>query len=145
MSKKVKKGDTIMLHYTGRFKDGKVFDNSRDWNPIPVKVGAGEIINGLERAVLGMKPGEKQTVTVKPEEGYGHYSEDLLIEMPEEKIPENISPQEGMQLQLINEEGQKLRVVVKEILDDAIKLDANHPLAGKTLVFDLELVEIVRK
>lgn len=145
MTQKVKKGDTIMLHYTGRFKDGKVFDNSYDRNPIPVKVGAGEIINGLERAVLGMKPGEKQTVTVKPEEGYGHYSEDLLIEMPEEKIPENISPQEGMQLQLINEEGQKLPVVVKEILDDAIKLDANHPLAGKTLVFDLELVEIVGK
>jgi peptidylprolyl isomerase len=134
-----------MLHYTGRFKDGKVFDNSRERNPIPVNVGAGEIIKGLERAVLGMKPGEKQTVTVKPEEGYGHYSEDFLIEMPEEKIPENISPQEGMQLQLISEEGQKLPVVVKEILDKAIKLDANHPLAGKTLVFDLELVEIVGK
>jgi peptidylprolyl isomerase len=145
MTQKVKKGDTVMLHYTGRFKDGKVFDNSQERNPIPVKVGAGEIIEGLEKAVVGMKPGEKQTVTVKPEEGYGHYSEDLIVEMPEEKIPENISPQEGMRLQLINEEGQKLPVVVKEILDDAIKLDANHPLAGKTLVFDLELVEVVRK
>jgi len=145
MTQKVKKGDTIMLHYTGWFKDGEVFDNSRERNPIPVKVGAGEIIKGLEKAVLGMKPMEKKTVTVKPEEGYGHYSEDLLIEMPEEKIPENISPQEGMQLHLISEEGQKLPVVVKEILDNAIKLDANHPLAGKTLVFDLELVEIVGK
>ncbi len=143
MTPKVKKGDTIMLHYSGRFKDGKVFDSSKKRNPIPVNVGAGEIIQGLEKAVLDMEPGEKRTVTVKPEEGYGHYSEDLLIEMPEEKIPENISPQEGMQLQLINEGGQKIPVVVKEVLDDAIKLDANHPLAGKTLVFDLELVEIV--
>jgi FKBP-type peptidyl-prolyl cis-trans isomerase 2 len=143
MTPKVKKGDTIMLHYSGRFKDGKVFDSSKERNPIPVNVGAGEIIQGLEKAVLDMEPGEKRTVTVKPEDGYGHYSEDLLIEMPEEKIPENISPQEGMQLQLINEGGQKIPVVVKEILDDAIKLDANHPLAGKTLVFDLELVEIV--
>jgi len=127
MSKKVKKGDTIMLHYTGRFKDGKVFDSSRKRNPIPVYVGAGKIIKGLEKAVLGMKPGEKQTVTVKPEEGYGHYSEDFLIEMPAEKIPENISPQVGMELQLTTEEGQKLPIVVKEILDNTIKLDANHP------------------
>jgi FKBP-type peptidyl-prolyl cis-trans isomerase 2 len=145
MTQKVKKGDTIMLHYTGRFKNGKVFDNSQERNPIPVEVGAGEIIRGLEKAVLGMRPGEKKTVTVIPEEGYGDYSQDLLVEVPEEKIPENISPQEGMQLQLINEEGQKLPVVVKEILNDGIKLDANHPLAGKTLVFDLELVEIVGK
>jgi peptidylprolyl isomerase len=145
MVQKVKKGDTVMLHYTGRFKNGKVFDNSQERNPIPVEVGAGEIIRGLEKAVVGMKPGEKKTVTVMPEEGYGHYSEELIIEMPEEKIPENISPQEGMKLQLINEGGQKLPAVVKEILDDAIKLDANHPLAGKTLVFDLEIVEIVGK
>lgn len=145
MTQKVKKGDTIMLHYTGWFKDGKVFDSSQERNPILVKVGAGEIIKGLENAVLGMKPEEKKTVTVKPEEGYGHYDEALLIEIPEEKIPENISPQEGMQLQLINEEGQKLPVVVKEILDDTIKLDANHPLAGKTLVFELEIVDIVGK
>jgi len=145
MTQKVKKGDTIMFHYTGRFKDGKVFYSSQERNPIPVKVGVGKIIKGLEKAVLGMKPGEKKTVTIKPEEGYGHYNEDLLIEMPEEKIPENISPQEGMQFQLTDEEGQELPVVVKEVLDNAIKLDANHPLAGKTIVFDLELIEIVGK
>ena len=133
MTQKVKKGDTIMFHYTGRFKDGKVFYSSQERNPIPVKVGVGKIIKGLEKAVLGMKPGEKKTVTIKPEEGYGHYNE------------ENISPQEGMQFQLTDEEGQELPVVVKEVLDDAIKLDANHPLAGKTIVFDLELIEIVGK
>lgn len=86
-----------MLHYTGRLKEGKVFGNSRERNPIPVKVGAGEIIQGLEKPGMGMKPGEKQTVTVKPEEGCDHYIENFIIEMPEEKIPENISSKEEME------------------------------------------------
>jgi len=143
MTQTVKTGDAIMLHYTGLFKDGKVFDSSQEQNPIQVEVGAREIIKGLEKAVLGMKPGEKKTVTVKPEEGYGNYDEDFLIEIPEEKIPENISPQVGMQLQLINKQGQAISVVVTEILDKSVRLDTNHPLAGKVLVFDIELVEIV--
>lgn len=143
MTQTVKTGDAIMLHYTGLFKDGKVFDSSQEQNPIQVEVGAREIIKGLEKAVLGMQPGEKKTVTVKPEEGYGNYDEDFLIEIAEEKIPENISPQVGMQLQLINKQGQAISVVVTEILDKSVRLDTNHPLAGKVLVFDIELVEIV--
>jgi FKBP-type peptidyl-prolyl cis-trans isomerase 2 len=91
---------------------------------------------------MGMKPGEKKNVTVNPEEGYGSYSKNLLMEMPKDKIPDDISPEKGMPLQLVNEKGKAIPVVVAEIHDKSIRLDANHPLAGKVLNFDLELVEI---
>jgi peptidylprolyl isomerase len=143
MTSTVKTGDTIMLHYTGKYKNGKVFDSTRKGNPIPVEVGAGEIIKGLENAVIGMQPGENKTVVVQPEEGFGNYDEKRLIEMPKKSFPENISPEIGMELQLVNKQGQAFNVVVVEILDKSIMLDANHPLAGKVLVFDIELVKIV--
>jgi peptidylprolyl isomerase len=143
MTQIVKTGDTVMLHYIGRFNDGRVFDSSTEKDPIPVEIGAGEIIKGLEKAVLGMQTGEKKTVTVRPEEGYGNYNENLLIEMPKKRIPENISPEKGMLLQLVDKKGLKLPVIVNEILDESIRLDANHPLAGKVLVFDIEVVKIV--
>lgn len=143
MTKTVKTGDTIMLHYTGKYKKGKVFDSTGKGNPIPVEVGAGEIIKGLENAVIGMQPGENKTVVIQPEEGFGNYDEKRLIEIPKKSFPENISPEKGMELQLVNKQGQALPVVVTEILDKSIMLDANHPLAGKVLVFDIELVKIV--
>ncbi len=142
MTQKVKKGDTIKVHYTGRFDDGEVFDSSQGREPLQFKVGTGEIIKGLEKAVLGMQPGEKKNVTVNPEEGYGNYNKKLLMEMPKERIPEDISPEKGMPLQLVNKQGKAIPVVVTEILDKSVRLDANHPLAGKVLFFDLELVEI---
>jgi len=143
MTQTVKTGDTVKVHYTGRFEDGKVFDSSQGREPLQFNVEAGKMIKGLEKAVLGMQPGEKKNVTVNPEEGYGNYDKNLLMEMPKEKIPKNISPEKGMQLQLVNKQGQATPVVVTEIPDKSIRLDANHPLAGKVLVFDLELVEIV--
>lgn len=143
MTQKVKKGDTVLIHYTGRYKDGKVFDSSLEREPLQFEVGAGKILKGVENAVIGMQPGENKNVTVKPEEAYGDYNENLLMEMPKERIPENISPKVGMQLQLFNEKGQELPVVVTEILDKSIRLDANHPQAGKELIFEINLVEIV--
>jgi peptidylprolyl isomerase len=143
MTKTVKTGDTIMLHYTGKYKNGKVFDSTRKGNPIPVEVGAGEIIKGLENAVIGMQPGENKTVVVRPEEGFGNYDEKRLIEMPKKSFPENFSLEKGMELQLVNKQGKAFNVVVAEILDKSIMLDANHPLAGKVLMFDIELVKIV--
>jgi peptidylprolyl isomerase len=143
MTQTVKTGDTVMVHYTGRFDDGEVFDSSRGRKPLQFKVGTGEIIKGLEKAVLGMQPGEKKNVTVNPEEAYGNYNKKLLMEMPTERIPEDISPEKGMPLQLVNKQGKAIPVVVTEILDKSVRLDANHPLAGKVLYFDLELVEIV--
>jgi len=143
MVQAVRTGDTVKMHYTGKFEDGNVFDSSLEGKPFQFEVGAKQIIKGLDEAMVGMQPGEKKTVTVAPEDGYGNYDEKLLIEMPKEKIPENISPEIGMELQLVNKQGHALPVVVKEMLENSIKLDANHPLAGKVLVFDIELVEIV--
>lgn len=143
MTKAAKAGDTVMLHYIGRYEDGRIFDSSMERDPIPVEIGAGEIIKGLEKAVVGMQAGEKKTVTVKPEEGYGNYNENLLTEMPKERIPEDISPEKGMILQFDDKKGLTLQVVVDEVLDKSIILDANHPLAGKNLVFDIEVVKVV--
>ncbi|MEA2005984.1 MAG: peptidylprolyl isomerase [Acidobacteriota bacterium] len=143
MAKVAKKGDRVKVHYTGRFESGQVFDSSIGRDPIEFELGAGMIIRGFETAVIRMKPGEKKTVTVLPEDGYGNYDENLLLEMPKDKIPGNINPEVGIELQLVNKQGNALPVVVKEILEKTIKLDANHPLAGKVLVFDLELLEII--
>jgi len=143
MAKVTKKGDRVKIHYTGRFESGQVFDSSIGRDPIEFELGAGMIIRGFETAVISMKPGEKKTVTVLPEDGYGNYDENLLLEMPKDKIPGNINPEVGIELQLVNKQGNALPVVVKEILEKTIKLDANHPLAGKVLVFDLELLEII--
>ncbi|MBE0460368.1 MAG: peptidylprolyl isomerase [Candidatus Aminicenantes bacterium] len=143
MAKVAKKGDRVKVHYTGRFESGQVFDSSIGREPLEFELGAGMIIRGFETAVISMKPGEKKTVTVLHEDGYGNYDENLLLEMPKDKIPGNINPEVGMELQLVNKQGNALPVVVKEILEKTIKLDANHPLAGKVLVFDLELLEII--
>jgi len=143
MAKVAKRRDSIKVHYTGRFENGQVFDSSVGRDPIEFEIGAGMIIRGFENAVISMKPGEKKTVTVLPEDGYGNYDENLLLEMPKDKIPGNINLEVGLELQLVNKQGNALPVVVKEILEKTIKLDANHPLAGKVLVFDLELLEII--
>jgi len=143
MTQTVRKGDTILLHYTGMYEDGKVFDSTLNKTPIPVEVGDGQMIRGLEKTVLGMQPGEEKTVTVEPEEAYGRYDENLLVEKPKEMIAENLFPKVGMKLMLVSQEGENVPAVVTEIKDESIKLDANHPLAGKTLVFDIKLVEIV--
>lgn len=143
MAGKVKKGDTIRVHYAGKLEDGKEFDSSLNRQPLQFEVGAGSVINGFEDAVIGLQQGEKKTVTIQPEEGYGHYDENLLVEMPKKSVPEGITPEVGMRLQIVNQQKQALPVVVTEILDESIKLDANHPLAGKVLSFDIEVVEIL--
>jgi len=143
MTQTVRKGDTVKIHYTGRIKEGDVFDSSLKREPLEFETGTGSVITGVEKAVDGMKPGEKKEVTVSPEEGYGAYDKNLVIDMPQEKIPTDIKPEIGMQLSLLNDKGQSIPVKVAEIKDDSIKLDANHPLAGKDLVFDIELLEIV--
>ena len=143
MSQNVKKGDTVKIHYTGRFKDGQVFDSSVDRDPLEFEVGSGSIIKGLEKGIVGMKPGEKKEISVSPEEGYGNFDEKLLFDMPKEKIPADIKPEVGMRLQLVNNKGQTLPVLITEIKEEAVKIDANHPLAGKELVFNIELLQII--
>ncbi|MGD8534342.1 MAG: peptidylprolyl isomerase [Candidatus Aminicenantes bacterium] len=143
MAEKVNKGDTVKVHYTGRLDDGKEFDSSLDRQPLQFEVGAGNVIKGFEDAVVGLKIGEKKTVTIPANDAYGSYDENLLIEIPKKNVPEGITPEVGMRLQLVNQQGQAAHVVVTEILDETVRLDANHPLAGKTLVFDLEVLEIL--
>lgn len=143
MVEKIKKGDTIKVHYTGKLENGKEFDSSMEREPLQFEVGAGRVIKGFEDAVIGLKVGEKKTVTIPAEDAYGSHDENLLIEIPKKNVPEGIDPEVGTRLQLVNQQGQRVHVVVTEILDDTIRLDANHPLAGETLVFDLEVIEIL--
>ncbi|MGB6339130.1 MAG: peptidylprolyl isomerase [Candidatus Aminicenantaceae bacterium] len=142
MAKPVKIGDIILLHYTARSKDGKIFESSRKRNPLPVKIGAGELVEGLEKALIGMYPGEKKIVTIGPETGYGQYDKHLYKEISKESLPDDINPEIGMQLFLADKKKKILPVVIIEILEKTVKVDANHPLAGKSLVFELEIIEI---
>lgn len=143
MAQTVKKGDKVKIHYTGRIKDGQVFDSSLEREPIEFEIGSGRVIPGVDKGVIGMKPGEKKEVDVPPQEGYGEYEQKLLIDVPMDKMPKDIKPDVGMRLQMINNMGQPLPVLVTEVNDESVKLDANHPLAGKDLVFNIELVEVV--
>ena len=143
MAATAKNGDKVKVHYTGKYEDGKVFDSSVERGPIDVELGAAQVIKGFEDALVGMETGEKKTITIPPDQGYGQHDPALLIEIPNTNVPENMTPEVGMKLRLKDNKGQSVLVEVTEIGDESIKLDANHPLAGKTLVFDIELVNIV--
>jgi len=143
MTTKAKNGDKVKVHYTGRFKDGKIFDSSIEREPLDVEIGAAQVIKGFEDALVGMQEGEKKSVEISPEAGYGQPDPALLIEIPNANIPEGINPEPGMKLRLADNKGQSVMVTVTEIGDGSIRLDANHPLAGKVLVFDLELMNIL--
>ncbi len=143
MTKKVKEGDKVKLHYTGRFKDGKVFDSSENQEPLQFEVGLGEVIKGVDEAVIDMEPGEKKDISVSPNDAYGSYDEKLLIDVPKDKIPEGMNPKKGSMLRLMDNKGKAVPVTVTEVKKDSIQVDANHPLAGKELNFKIELVDIV--
>lgn len=140
--KEAKKGDVVKVHYTGSLTNGEKFDSSEGREPLEFTVGAGQMIKGFDAAIPGMKIGDKKTITISPAEGYGEKSDEAILKFPKDQIPADMKIEKGMALQLANPEGQPFPVIVAEILDDAIILDANHFLAGKDLVFDIELVEI---
>jgi len=139
----VKKGDTVKVHYRGKMTNGEIFDTSEGRDPLEFKVGAGMVIPGFDNGVLDMKQGDKKTIEIPVEKAYGPRDESLVIEFPNENLPPDLKPEEGMQLQLSNQDGEAYPVVVKSVGDKSILLDANHPLAGEDLVFDVELIEIV--
>lgn len=140
--KQAQQGDTVKVHYTGRLEDDSVFDQSQENQPLEFAIGEGQIIPGFENGVIGMSVGEKKRVSVEPEAGYGPQRDELVAEVKRESFPEHITPEIGQVLQIQQPNGQNLRVNVTAVEDDVVILDANHPLAGKPLVFDVELVEI---
>ena len=140
---KAQKGDTVKVHYVGKLKNGEVFDSSYDREPLEFTIGGGQLIKGFDNAVEGMEEGEKKTVTIPADEAYGPYREDMIIEVGKENLPEGLEPQVNQQLYMEDAQGQTLIVTVTEVLENSIKIDANHPLAGKDLVFDIELISIV--
>lgn len=133
-------GDRVKLHYTGRFPDGTVFDSSDGRDPIEFEVGSGEIIPGLDKAVLAMAEGQTDTVTVEPEDAYGQWEEALVHQVDRSQLPEEATEGAALEAEV---NGQKAILWVTEIGDDTATVDANHPLAGKTLVFDVELIEVL--
>ncbi|MEO8569586.1 MAG: peptidylprolyl isomerase [Ginsengibacter sp.] len=137
-----KKGDKVKVHYTGKLISGDQFDSSAGRHPLEFTVGAGQMIPGFDAAIPGMNIGEKKTITISPENAYGEKNEEALIEFPKVNIPADMKLETGMKLQLRNESGHPFSVVVTEVKDNVVILDANHELAGKELIFDIELVEI---
>ncbi len=136
---KVTEGDTVKVHYTGTLDDGSVFDSSRDRDPLQFQVGAGQMIPGFDSAVVGMVVGETKTFTLSPEQAYGMPSDQRIMKFPKSQFPEDMELMEGMQL--AGPGG--MPVTVKEIGEDTVTIDANHPMAGKNLTFEVELIEIV--
>ena len=138
-----KTGDSVRIHYTGKLQDGTQFDSSEGRDPLEFELGAGNIIPGFEKAVEGMAVGDKKNVDIEPEDAYGPHHDQLVQQVPKSALPDEIEPQVGMQLQSQTPDGQVMPLTVTAVADDEITVDANHPLAGKTLNFDIELVEIV--
>jgi peptidylprolyl isomerase len=141
---KPEKGDVVRIHYTGRLTDGTEFDSSQGREPLQFEVGAGQIIAGLDREIATMEEGEKHTVTIPAAEAYGEHKPEQVQELPRAAIPADIDPTPGMQLQATTQSGQPIPIMVVDVDDSTVTVDANHPLAGRDLVFDVELVEIVR-
>ncbi|PPB80138.1 peptidylprolyl isomerase [Albidovulum inexpectatum] len=138
----VKTGDTVRIHYRGTLDDGTQFDSSEGREPLEFTVGSGQIIPGLDQALPGMTVGEKKTVSVAPEDAYGPHNPAARQAIPREHIPADIPLEVGLALQMRTPDGRAVPVTVVEITDDTVTLDANHPLAGQNLNFDIELVEI---
>ena len=141
-NQKAELGDKVKVHYVGKLSNGEVFDQSNQEEPVSFEIGKGELIQGFEQAIIGMEAGETKTEQVPYDFAYGERRDDLVLELEKSKIPEHLNPQVGDQLEIKQDEGNNIPVVVKEITEESLTIDANHPLAGKDLTFELELVEI---
>lgn len=137
-----KQGDAVRVHYTGKLEDGTVFDTSENREPLEFTIGEDRVIPGFEQAVVGMEPGDTKTEELAPDEAYGQHREDMIMELERDQIPDDVDPEVGQQLQLRMQNGQRVPVVITDISDESVTIDANHPLAGKKLIFEIELVSI---
>lgn len=137
-----KLGDTVRVHYTGKLDDGTVFDSSSNGDPLEFTIGDGNIIPGFEKAVVGMSPGDQKTEVIPAEQAYGEHREEMVVVVDRAQMPPEMQPEVGQQLEIRQPSGETIPVVVTDISEADITLDANHPLAGEDLVFDIQLVEI---
>jgi peptidylprolyl isomerase len=138
-----KPGDTVKIHFTGKMQDDTVVETSEDRGPLEFKIGEGDVISGLEQGIIGMQVGDKKTLTISPEEAFGPPRDELMVDLNKDDIPEGIKLAVGVHLNIQASDGQTFKVKVVDVKEDTVTLDANHPLAGVTLIFDVELIEIV--
>jgi len=137
----IQKGNTVKVHYTGKLEDNKVFDSSAGRQQIEFQVGNQQVIEGFESAVLGLNKGDKTTITIDPDKAYGDIRPELIMAVPKNQVPQDVKV--GVQLQGVGHDGEPFNVTVREINESTVTLDANHPLAGKKLIFDIEVVDVV--
>lgn len=140
--KEPKKGDKVKVHYHGKLSTGETFDSSEGREPLEFEIGSGMVIKGFDDGVTGMKIGDRKTINIPVEEAYGPKVQEMIIDMPKTQFPQDMELEVGMPLVMSDNSGQQFQVVIVEIKEDTVTLDANHPLAGKELVFDLEMIEI---
>jgi len=138
-----KKGDKVKVHYTGRLNDGTVFDSSKDREPLEFQLGQGELIPGFEHALDGMTPGDTKTIDISADQAYGQHREELIQKVPRQQFPNDMEFKVGQRFQIGQQEEQPMIVQVTEVTESDITLDGNHPLAGKNLTFDIELLGIL--
>jgi len=138
-----KNGDTVRVHYTGKLEDGTVFDSSFERDPLQFTLGEGQVIPGFEQAVVGMNPGETRTTTVPSDQAYGPHREEMVLVADRDQLPDNFEPQVGQQLQVLQADGRAVVVKVSDVSESSVTLDANHPLAGQSLTFEIKLLDIV--
>jgi peptidylprolyl isomerase len=136
----IKKGDTVAVHYTGKFTDGEIFDASEGREPLSFVTGESQVIKGFEEAVMGKAVGEKISVTIPAAEGYGELREDLIVEIPKTNVPEGVEV--GSVLSSVAPNGQHFTVEVKEVKEETVIVDMNHKMAGKDMIFEIEIVSI---
>lgn len=142
MSDTVKNQSLVKIHYVGKFEDGTVFESSYGGDPLEFTVGSGEIIPGIDEGIIGMTVGERRNITVPPEKGYGLHNQRLVVEIPRDQLPLSLNPQVGQVIGAETPAGEQMLVTITEVTPDRITIDANHPLAGKTLQFEVELVAV---
>lgn len=137
-----KSGDTVRIHYTGKLEDGTEFDTSKGRDPLEFSVGSGQVIPGFDKAVEGMTVGDSKEVAIPPEEAYGQKHDQLVQDVPKSALPDDLTPEVGMRLQSQTPDGQVMHLTVTSVGDETVTVDGNHPLAGETLKFEIDLVEI---
>lgn len=137
-----KHGDTVKVHYTGKLEDGTVFDSSENREPLEFTIGEGKIIPGFEQAVIGMSPGESKTEKVPADQAFGPYREELVLEVDRQQIPADVELKVGNRLQFRHADSRATQGLITDVSESKVKLDANHPLARRDLIFDIQLLEI---